>query len=107
MSQRNAGIVGGNAFKMALFGSNCSGGVAFVNVPERWDGSWENNLKLTQLSEKVGIECIIPVARELARVHAAGFDGAAIDFVNYLDELPYFAQEVIPRLERMGIRKPV
>ena len=63
MSQRNPGIVGGNAFKMALFGSNCSGGVAFVNVPERWDGSWENNLKLTQLSEKVGIECIIPVAR--------------------------------------------
>lgn len=47
------------------------------------------------------------VARELARLHAAGFDGAAIDFVNYLDELPYFAQEVIPRLERMGIRRPV
>jgi FMNH2-dependent dimethyl sulfone monooxygenase len=63
MSQRNPGIVGGNAFKMALFGSNCSGGVAFVNVPERWDASWENNLQLTQLSEKVGIECIIPVAR--------------------------------------------
>jgi dimethylsulfone monooxygenase len=46
------------------------------------------------------------VARELARLHAAGFDGAAIDFVNYLDELPYFVQEVLPRLERMGIRKP-
>jgi FMNH2-dependent dimethyl sulfone monooxygenase len=42
----------------------------------------------------------------LARLHAAGFNGAAIDFVNYLDELPYFAQEVMPRLERMGIRKP-
>ena len=63
MPQRNPGIVGGNEYKMALFGSNCSGGVAFVNVPERWDGSWENNLKLTHLSEKVGIECIIPVAR--------------------------------------------
>jgi dimethylsulfone monooxygenase len=63
MSQRNPGIVGGNAFKLAMFGSNCSGGVAFVNIPERWDASWENNLQLAQLSEKVGIECIIPVAR--------------------------------------------
>jgi len=42
----------------------------------------------------------------LDRLHAAGFDGVAIDFINYLDELPYFAQEVLPRLERMGIRQP-
>jgi hypothetical protein len=25
-------------------------------------------------------------------------------FVNYLDELPYFVQEVVPRLQRMGLR---
>jgi alkanesulfonate monooxygenase SsuD/methylene tetrahydromethanopterin reductase-like flavin-dependent oxidoreductase (luciferase family) len=47
------------------------------------------------------------VAQELQRFHKAGFDGVAIDFVNYLDELPYFVQEVIPRLERMGIRRIV
>ena len=46
------------------------------------------------------------VARELHRLHEAGFDGVAIDFINYLEELPYFVQEVIPRLERMGIRRP-
>jgi FMNH2-dependent dimethyl sulfone monooxygenase len=46
------------------------------------------------------------VAQELNRFHIAGFDGVAIDFINYLDELPYFVQEVIPRLERMGIRRP-
>jgi FMNH2-dependent dimethyl sulfone monooxygenase len=46
------------------------------------------------------------VARELNRLHAAGFDGPAIAFVNYLDELPYFVQEVIPRLESMRIRRP-
>jgi len=63
MRQRNPGIVGGNPFKMAMFGSNCSGGVAFVNVPERWDATWESNLKLARLAETVGIECIIPVAR--------------------------------------------
>lgn len=46
------------------------------------------------------------IAGELARVHAAGFDGTTISFVDYLAELPYFAEEVIPRLERMGLRSP-
>ena len=47
------------------------------------------------------------VAKELARLSEAGFDGVAIGFVNYRQELPYFVQEVIPRLERMGLRRPV
>jgi len=44
------------------------------------------------------------VADELARLHAVGFDGLALNFVDYLKELPYFAQEVLPRLERKGLR---
>ena len=47
------------------------------------------------------------IAGELAAIHAAGFDGIAISFVNYLDELPFFRDEVLPRLERLGIRNPV
>lgn len=46
------------------------------------------------------------VAGELARLQAVGFDGLVLNFVNYLDELPYFAQEVLPRLERLGLRQP-
>jgi dimethylsulfone monooxygenase len=46
------------------------------------------------------------VAAELARLHAAGFDGVVLNFVNYLDEFPFFAQEVLPRLERLGVREP-
>jgi hypothetical protein len=30
-----------------------------------------------------------------------------LTFVNYLNDLPYFNQEVIPRLERAGFRRPV
>jgi alkanesulfonate monooxygenase SsuD/methylene tetrahydromethanopterin reductase-like flavin-dependent oxidoreductase (luciferase family) len=44
------------------------------------------------------------VASEIARLHAAGFDGLALNFVNYLDELPFFGQEVVPRLQRLGLR---
>jgi len=31
----------------------------------------------------------------------------AINFVDYLTELPYFAAEVLPRLERLGLRTRV
>ena len=46
------------------------------------------------------------VAEELAKVSAAGFTGLAFSFVNYLAEFPYFRDEVLPRLERLGIREP-
>jgi alkanesulfonate monooxygenase SsuD/methylene tetrahydromethanopterin reductase-like flavin-dependent oxidoreductase (luciferase family) len=44
------------------------------------------------------------VARELAELAAAGAKGIALSFVNYLDELPLFRDEVLPRLEKMGWR---
>ncbi len=45
------------------------------------------------------------VAEALARLAAAGLRGIAVSFVNYLDELPYFASEVLPRLARLGLRE--
>jgi dimethylsulfone monooxygenase len=47
------------------------------------------------------------VAQELAKISAAGFIGTTVTFVNYLDEFPYFRDEVLPRLEKMGLRTPV
>jgi dimethylsulfone monooxygenase len=45
------------------------------------------------------------VARDLAQLAAAGLTGIAVSFVNYLDELPYFCAEVLPRLARSGLRE--
>jgi len=45
------------------------------------------------------------VAQELANISRAGMRGIALSFVNYLDELPYFRDEVLPRLVRLGVRK--
>jgi alkanesulfonate monooxygenase SsuD/methylene tetrahydromethanopterin reductase-like flavin-dependent oxidoreductase (luciferase family) len=44
------------------------------------------------------------VARDMARLAALGLKGVAVSFVNYLDELPYFCAEVLPRLARSGLR---
>jgi alkanesulfonate monooxygenase SsuD/methylene tetrahydromethanopterin reductase-like flavin-dependent oxidoreductase (luciferase family) len=45
------------------------------------------------------------VAAQIADLSKAGLTGIAISLVNYLDELPYFIDEVIGRLERMGLRE--
>ena len=71
MTVRNDSVFSGNAFKLGLFGSNCSGGLAFTTLPERWDASWDNNLQLAKLAEASGLECLVPVARW------KGFGGAS------------------------------
>jgi alkanesulfonate monooxygenase SsuD/methylene tetrahydromethanopterin reductase-like flavin-dependent oxidoreductase (luciferase family) len=44
------------------------------------------------------------VTEQLARLAGAGLTGIAVSFVNYLDELPYFRDNVLPRLARLGLR---
>jgi FMNH2-dependent dimethyl sulfone monooxygenase len=44
---------------------------------------------------------------QLADLAKAGLTGIAISLVNYLAELPYFCDEVIGRLERIGLREKV
>src|SRR5712691_512024 len=63
MQQRNAVLVHGNALRLGLFGANCSSGRTYATLAERWDASWENNVRLAQLADEVGIECMIPIAR--------------------------------------------
>jgi alkanesulfonate monooxygenase SsuD/methylene tetrahydromethanopterin reductase-like flavin-dependent oxidoreductase (luciferase family) len=46
------------------------------------------------------------IADGLAQIAAAGFDGIGLSFVNYIDELPLFCAEVLPRLERLQLRVP-
>jgi alkanesulfonate monooxygenase SsuD/methylene tetrahydromethanopterin reductase-like flavin-dependent oxidoreductase (luciferase family) len=44
------------------------------------------------------------VAEEMARMSATGLAGCTVAFVDYLQEIPFFVQEVLPRLERLGLR---
>ena len=40
----------------------------------------------------------------LPTIVRAGFRGLAVSFVNYLNDVPYFCDEVLPRLAKMGLR---
>ena len=44
------------------------------------------------------------IAAEMTQMHAMGLSGTSIAFLNYLTEMPYFLQEVLPRLQRAGLR---
>jgi len=63
MRSRNAVLVNGNGLRLGLFGANCSSGRTYATLPERWVASWENNLRLAQLADEIGIECMVPIAR--------------------------------------------
>ncbi len=47
------------------------------------------------------------VADGLTALHAAGFGGTTLSFVDYAEEFPYFRDNVLPILEARGIRQPV
>jgi alkanesulfonate monooxygenase SsuD/methylene tetrahydromethanopterin reductase-like flavin-dependent oxidoreductase (luciferase family) len=47
------------------------------------------------------------ITDELERISGTGLSGTTVAFVNYLDEFPYFRDEVLLRLERKGLRLPV
>ena len=61
MSQDNPELIGGNRFKLGVFGANCSGGLSLIR--QRWLGEWADNLKMAKLADEAGIECLVPLQR--------------------------------------------
>ena len=45
------------------------------------------------------------IVEEMVQLEQAGLAGAAVVFLNYLNEMPYFNAEVLPRMERRGLRE--
>lgn len=50
-------------FQLGLFSPNTESGLAITTAPERWRATWDNNLRLAQLADEVGIDFLLPVAR--------------------------------------------
>src|ERR1700712_4988271 len=45
------------------------------------------------------------IAEEMARMSATGLAGCTVAFVDSLAKIPFFVQEILPRLERLGLRE--
>ena len=44
------------------------------------------------------------IAEEMARMKEIGFAGTTVSFVNFLEELPYFVERVLPLMREAGLR---
>ena len=73
----------GNTFKLGLFSPNCAGGMAITTVPERWQASWDNNLKLAQMADAAGLEFLLPIARWTGYGGATDFQGDSLETITW------------------------
>jgi alkanesulfonate monooxygenase SsuD/methylene tetrahydromethanopterin reductase-like flavin-dependent oxidoreductase (luciferase family) len=62
MSERRA-MYTPNALKLGLFCANASNARQMTLVPERWSGTWADNVALAAMSEAAGLEFLLPIAR--------------------------------------------
>ena len=44
------------------------------------------------------------VAQSIVDLHAAGFSGTTLSFLDYTKEFPYFRDQVLPLLKEKGVR---
>jgi len=72
-----------NHFKLGIFSANCSGGMAVTKVPERWVNSWENNLKLAQLTDEAGLDFLLPIARWIGYGGETDFHGSVLETMTW------------------------
>ncbi len=82
-SKDRAGLYTDNALKLGIFGSNCSSGRAATKVPERWSGSWEDNLTLAHLADDAGIDFMLPIGRWRGYGGATNFEGSNFETITW------------------------
>ena len=44
------------------------------------------------------------IAQSIEDLHQAGFSGTTLSFLDYVEEFPYFRDQVLPLLEAKGLR---
>ena len=52
-----------NKLKLGIFGCNLNSGKNATMVPERWSGSWDDNLALAKMADDFGMEFFLPLGR--------------------------------------------
>lgn len=72
-----------NRLKIGLFGANCSSGRAVTLVPERWSGSWPDNLRLARMADEAGIDFMLPIGRWKGYGGDTDYQGATFETVTW------------------------
>jgi FMNH2-dependent dimethyl sulfone monooxygenase len=58
-------------------------GLSITIIPERWNNSFENNLKLAQMLDEAGIEFMLPIARWIGYGGETDYHGNVLEAVTW------------------------
>jgi FMNH2-dependent dimethyl sulfone monooxygenase len=76
-----------NKLKIGLFGANCSSGRAVTMVPERWSGSWPDNLRLARMADEAGIDFLLPIGRWKGYGGDTDYQGSTLETITWASGL--------------------
>lgn len=81
--QQRMAMHNANRLKIGLLGANCSSGRAVTLVPERWSGSWPDNLKLARMADDAGIDFMLPIGRRKGYGGDTDYQGATFETLTW------------------------
>lgn len=77
----------GQPFKLGVFSANVSSASACTLIPERWQPTWANNLKLALMAEDAGMDFMLPVARWKGYRGPSNFEGESLEPITWASAL--------------------
>jgi len=72
-----------NAFKLGLFGANCSSGRAINTLPERWSADWDSCEAMAKLADEIGMDFILPIGRWKGYGGPTDFQGTTFETITW------------------------
>ncbi|WP_042348013.1 LLM class flavin-dependent oxidoreductase [Bacillus massiliigorillae] len=80
-------IISEKDFQLGIFSANCSGGFAATKIPERWPATWDDNVRLAQLADEVGIDFLLPISRWIGYGGETDFHGSVLEPISWASGL--------------------
>jgi FMNH2-dependent dimethyl sulfone monooxygenase len=72
-------LLDGSDLKLGTFSANCSSGMAVTKIEDRWQATWEDNLRLAKLCDVTGIDFMLPIARWIGYGGETNFHEGVLD----------------------------
>lgn len=72
-----------DTFLLGTFATNCSSGLTVSKLPERWNNSWDNNLRLARMLDDAGIDFMLPIARWVGYGGETNFHGGVLETMTW------------------------
>src|ERR1700722_9834737 len=72
-----------NKLKIGVFGSNLNSGKNATLIPERWSGSWDDNLRLAKLADEFGFEFFLPLGRWRGYVSPTNYQASSFETLTW------------------------